>query len=77
MENSNGQKSLFPPTREQVQAWVKRDVHAMAYFVSMLIKHPEIVEKLGNELYDKSQETGALIDNAKPLHEEKTLHPKS
>lgn len=67
----NGQKSLFPPTKEQVRDWVKRDVTASSYFLSMMLRYPELLEELSDKLYEKilSEEQGALIDHMKkPLH---------
>lgn len=67
----NGQKELFPPTKEQVRDWVKRDVSASSYFLSMMLRYPELLEELSDKLYEKilSEEQGALIDHVKkPLH---------
>lgn len=68
MENGNEKK----PTKEQVVAWVKRDAHAASYFLAMLVRYPDIVDKIADELYDRimSEEQGALIDSVAAVRKE-------
>lgn len=53
------------PTKDQVREWIKRDISASSYFLAMLLRYPDIVEALADELYKRiiSEEQGALIDH--------------
>lgn len=53
------------PTKDQVREWIKRDISASSYFLGMLLRYPDICEKLADELYTRivSEEQGALIDH--------------
>lgn len=68
LEGSNGSESTgtIPkmPTREQVREWSKRDLTACHYFLGMLIRYPDIIEKMADEIYQKAltSEQGAAID---------------
>lgn len=72
MENSNPQNREVPkvPTKEDVHKWIKRDLTASSYFLSMLLRYPDIVESMAAEMYEKvlEREKGAGID-----HVEKSL----
>lgn len=58
------------PSREDVHKWIKRDISAASYFLSMLLRYPDIMETMAGELYAKvlEKEKGAAID-----HVEKSL----
>lgn len=65
----NGEK--VTPSKEQVKEWVRRDITASSYFLSLVLRYPDIVESIADQLYERimSEEQGALIDhikNAKP-----------
>lgn len=47
-------KAVETPTREMVREWCKRDAAAAAYFLNMLMKHPDIVERLADDLFAKA-----------------------
>lgn len=51
-------------TREQVYEWTKRDISAASYFLSMLLRYPDIIQGVADELYDRvmDEEQGALIE---------------
>lgn len=71
--NKNGKSNGKPestgtlpamPTREQVREWAKRDCTAAHYFLGMLIRYPDIIEKMADEIYEKAltTEQGPAID---------------
>lgn len=55
------------PSKETVKEWVRRDVSASSYFLSMLLRYPDIIENVAEQLYDRimSEEHGAAIDHIK------------
>lgn len=55
------------PSRADVNAWIARDVSAASYFLSMLLRYPDIIESIAGELYARilKEEQGALIDHVK------------
>lgn len=67
---SNGQSVPKVPSREDVHQWIKRDISAASYFLSMLLRYPDIMETMAGELYAKvlEKEQGSGID-----HVEKSL----
>ncbi|QCQ85056.1 hypothetical protein [Blackfly microvirus SF02] len=66
-EEKNGASKLKmeTPTQEVVVGWIKRDLEAAHYFLGILRKYPEIIEKLGVEMFEyiKKTEMGAGIDH--------------
>lgn len=52
------------PTQETVRLWVRRDISASSYFLGMLMRYPDLVDQLADELYKRilADEKGALID---------------
>lgn len=64
------------PTKEEVHGWIKRDISASSYFLSMLLRHPDVIEKIADELFDKimSEEQGALIDQIVKGKEDKNAN---
>lgn len=63
-ELDNGVK-VEMPTKDQVRLWVKQDINASSYFLSMLLRYPDLVDKIADEFYERivSEEQGALIDH--------------
>lgn len=63
-ELENGVK-VEMPTKDQVRLWVKQDINASSYFLSMLLRYPDLVDKIADEFYERivSEEQGALIDH--------------
>lgn len=61
---SQAGKSSKPVTREQVYEWTKRDISAASYFLSMLLRYPDIIQGVADQLYDRvmDEEQGALIE---------------
>lgn len=55
------------PTQEQVRLWVKQDLAASSYFLGMLLRYPDLVDRIADELFKRvqSDEHGALIDRIK------------
>lgn len=55
------------PTQDQVKEWVRRDIMASSYFLSLLLKYPDIVENIATQVYERvmSEEHGAAIDHIK------------
>lgn len=55
------------PTREAVHGWIKRDISAASYFLSMLLRYPDIIEGMAGEVYARilKDEQGAAIDHIK------------
>lgn len=55
------------PSREAVHGWIKRDISAASYFLSMLLRYPDIMETMSGELYAAilKKEQGAAIDHVK------------
>lgn len=55
------------PTQDQVKEWVRRDITASSYFLSLLLRYPDIVENIAEQLYERimSEEHGAAIDHIK------------
>lgn len=49
-------------TVEMVQEWVKRDVASGAYFLSMLMRHPDVVQKIADELFAEVQRESSILD---------------
>lgn len=56
-----------PVTKEQVTEWVRRDITAASYFLSLLIRYPDIISSVADQLYDRvmKEENGSLIDHQK------------
>lgn len=66
-ENQNEvfqKKPSNPVTREQVYEWTKRDISAASYFLSMLLRYPDIIQGVADQLFDRvmDEEQGAFID---------------
>lgn len=55
------------PTQEQVKEWVRRDITASSYFLSLLLRYPDIVENIADQLYERiqSEANGSVIDHIK------------
>lgn len=55
------------PTQEQVKEWVRRDITASSYFLSLLLRYPDIIENIAEQLYERvmAEESGAVIDHIK------------
>lgn len=55
------------PSREAVHEWIKRDISAASYFLSMLLRYPDIMESMSGELYAAilKKEQGPAIDHVK------------
>lgn len=64
LHHVGGTKKENSVTREQVYEWTKRDISAASYFLSMLLRYPDIIQGVADELYDRvmDEEQGALID---------------
>jgi len=60
------------PSKEDVVGWVKRDLTASSYFLAMVLHYPDLIERLGEELYERilSDEQGALIDKITKAQED-------
>lgn len=56
---------IATPNKDQVREWVRRDITASSYFLSLLLRYPDIVENIADQLYDRimSDEHGAAIDH--------------
>lgn len=52
------------PSQENVRLWVRRDISASSYFLGMLLRYPDLVDQLADELYKRilADEKGAVID---------------
>lgn len=63
MENT----AKVAPSQEQVKEWVRRDITASSYFLSLLLRYPDIVENIATQLYERimSEEQGSVIDHIK------------
>lgn len=64
MENNNGKAvgsqgpvagKVAPPTRDEVKAWVRRDALAALHFINILVKDPELLDDLSEEIYQRAQ----------------------
>lgn len=55
------------PSKETVKEWVRRDITASSYFLSLLLRYPDIIENIAEQLYERimSEEQGAVIDHIK------------
>lgn len=49
VQDKNGE----PPSREVVREWVKRDLHAAHYALRLLLRYPDIVERMADEMYER------------------------
>lgn len=58
------------PTPEQVREWTKKDLIAAHYFLGMLQRYPEIIDKLADEIYAHAmaRENGAAIAQKENQH---------
>lgn len=63
VESAQGSKPQV--TVEMVKEWVRRDIASGSYFLSMLMKHPDVVDKIAEELFNRVEEesTGSAIDH--------------
>lgn len=50
MEN---EKKMEIPSRDVVREWVKKDLHAANYALALLLRYPDIVEKMADEIYER------------------------
>lgn len=57
-------------TREMVRDWVKRDVSAAHYFMGVLMRYPEVIDRMADEIFEHAnkKENGAAIDHLKSEH---------
>lgn len=55
------------PSQEKVKEWVRRDITASSYFLSLLLQYPDIVENIAQQLYDRvmAEANGSVIDHIK------------
>lgn len=55
------------PSQDQVKEWVRRDITASSYFLSLLLRYPDIIENIAEQLYERvmAEESGAVIDHIK------------
>lgn len=55
------------PTVEMVKDWVKTDLKTAHYFLGLLLRYPEIVDRAAEEIYEHANrvENGAAIDHVK------------
>lgn len=55
------------PSQDQVKEWVRRDITASSYFLSLLLRYPDIIENIADQLYERiqSEANGAVIDHIK------------
>lgn len=53
-----------PPDQPTVASWVKRDLEAAHYFLGVLLRYPEIMESVAQQIIDhvNAKENGAAID---------------
>lgn len=69
MEESKKQdeRTKVVPTKEQVKEWIRRDMAAASYFLSMMLRYPEILENIADQLYEKvmREEQGPGIEHVK------------
>lgn len=69
MENesktASGKSLPKVPSREDVHEWIKRDISAASYFLSMLLRYPDIMESIAGEIYARvlKDEQGSGIDH--------------
>lgn len=64
-KTASGKSLPKVPSREDVHQWIKRDISASSYFLSMLLRYPDIIESMAGELYAKvlERENGAAVDH--------------
>jgi len=65
-QNSSSNGNPVPaPTCKEIQEWTKKDLVAASYFLSMLLRYPEIVDDLGRQIFEHANklEGGAAIDH--------------
>lgn len=77
MENSNNGakangKAVAAPTPEQVKEWCKKDLMAAHYFFGCIISDPEMVEALGEMMYQKAME---IASRSIPEEKEMAVKP--
>lgn len=53
------------PTIENVREWVKRDMSAAHYFLGILMRYPDILDSVAEQIiaHVKAKENGAAIDS--------------
>lgn len=53
------------PTIDQVTEWVKKDLVAAHYFLGLLLRYPEIMERTAKDIMEhvKMKENGAAVDS--------------
>jgi len=63
------------PDKQTVIEWVKRDMHAAHYFLGLLLRYPEIVERVANDIlaHVHSRENGPAINSEAVREVEKEL----
>lgn len=65
VESKKDERTKVVPSKEQVKEWIRRDMAAASYFLSMMLRYPDVIENLADQLYEKvmSEEHGAAIDH--------------
>lgn len=53
-EQGKESKALPTPTIEMVRTWVKRDTQAASYFLTMLLKYPDVLDRIADELFART-----------------------
>lgn len=66
-ENGKDQNKPKIPTKDTIRKWTENDLNSAIYFLSMVKRYPDILDKVADEIYQKAikEEQGSAIDHVK------------
>lgn len=53
------------PSKDVVREWMRKDIAAASYSLSLLMRYPDIIETMADQLYDRivTESKSPLIDS--------------
>lgn len=59
------------PTPDRILEWVKKDIECANYCLSFVLRDPEILKRMAQEIFDAAmtKENGSLIDHVRQREE--------
>lgn len=66
-ENGKDQNQPKIPSKDTIRKWTENDLNSAIYFLSMVKRYPEILDKVADEIYQKAikDEQGSAVDHVK------------
>lgn len=46
-----------PPTYSEVRQWIEHDINTAIYALSMVARHPKLLDTMAKEMYEEAQKT--------------------